>query len=122
MRSSQTLKCMYYSTKIVQIINLFIIVLFLVISTTNGLPVQPTIQSSGHHRTSSAPPAPIPPPPPSGVSNPLPPQPPPMPGSLPKSNNNGVFESDSVVDQTSSLAVQLQAARLKRTSKVCLIL
>lgn len=42
-----------------------------------------------------------------------------MPGSLPRSNNNGVIENDSVVDQTSSLAVQLQAARLKRTNKVC---
>lgn len=92
------------------------------ISTTNGLPtVPPTPQmpSSGHHRTSSAPPAPVPPPPPPGMSNPSPPQPPPMPGSLPRPSSNGEPEhSDAVADQTSSLAVQLQAARLKRTNKV----
>lgn len=91
-----------------------------VITTANGLltgsPVQPTVQPSGHHRTSSAPPAPIPPPPPPGMSNPSPPQPPPMPGSLPRPSSNGVPDNDSV-DQTSSLAVQLQAARLKRTNK-----
>lgn len=98
-----------------------------VISTTNGLPtvppMPPQLPSSGHHRTSSAPPAPVPPPPPPGMSNPAPPQPPPMPGSLPRPSSNGESDShDFVADQTSSLAVQLQAARLKRTTKVCSIL
>jgi len=78
------------------------------------------LPTSGHHRTSSAPPAPVPPPPPPGMSNPLPPQPPPMPGSLPRPSSNGEPDhGESVADQTSSLAVQLQAARLKRTNKVC---
>ncbi|VVC29500.1 Hypothetical protein CINCED_3A025670 [Cinara cedri] len=83
-------------------------------STTNGSTLPPMIQqlpSSGHHRTSSAPPAPIPPPPP-GMFNLTPPQPPPMPSS-----NGDPDHSEPVVDQTSSLAVQLQAARLKRTNK-----
>lgn len=74
------------------------------------------LPSSGHHRTSSAPPAPIPPPPP-GIFNLTPPQPPPMPSS-----NGDPDHSESVVDQTSSLAVQLQAARLKRTNKVFFLL
>jgi len=93
-----------------------------IIGTTNGLPtippVPPTLPSSGHHRTSSAPPAPVPPPPPPGMSNPSPPQPPPMPGSLLRPSSNGEPDhNDSAVDQTSSLAIQLQAARLKRTNK-----
>lgn len=83
------------------------------------MPILPQLPNPGHHRTSSAPPAPIPPPPPPGMCNPTPPQPPPMPGSLPRPTSNGETDhSDSVVDQTSSLAVQLQAARLKRTNKV----
>jgi len=54
------------------------------------------------------------------MSSPLPPQPPPMPGSLPRPSSNGEADhSESVADQTSSLAIQLQAARLKRTNKVC---
>lgn len=80
--------------------------------------MSPTLPSSGHHRTSSAPPAPVPPPPPPGMSNPSPPQPPPMPGSLPRPSSNGEPDHNEPVDQTSSLAVQLQAARLKRTNKV----
>lgn len=87
----------------------------LVIGTTNGSTLPPMIQqlpTSGHHRTSSAPPAPIPPPPP-GMFNLTPPQPPPMPSS-----NGDHDHGESVADQTSSLAVQLQAARLKRTNKV----
>ncbi|XP_060856429.1 protein enabled isoform X4 [Metopolophium dirhodum] len=93
-----------------------------IVSTTNGLPTippaPPQLPSSGHHRTSSAPPAPVPPPPPPGMSSPLPPQPPPMPGSLPRPSSNGEADhSESVADQTSSLAIQLQAARLKRTNK-----
>ncbi|XP_050527711.1 protein enabled isoform X2 [Daktulosphaira vitifoliae] len=92
-----------------------------VLNTTNGLPavppMAPQLPSSGHHRTSSAPPAPVPPPPPPGISNP-PPQPPPMPGILLRANGNGEMENDTTNnDQTSSLAVQLQAARLKRTNK-----
>lgn len=50
--------------------------------------------------------------------NPGPPQPPPMPGSLPRPSSNGEHDQSEPVDQTSSLAVQLQAARLKRTNKV----
>ncbi|KAL5238331.1 hypothetical protein ACI65C_005741 [Semiaphis heraclei] len=93
-----------------------------IVSATNGLPTippaPPQLPSSGHHRTSSAPPAPVPPPPPPGMSSPLPPQPPPMPGSLPRPSSNGEADhSESVADQTSSLAIQLQAARLKRTNK-----
>ncbi|XP_016663930.1 protein enabled isoform X4 [Acyrthosiphon pisum] len=93
-----------------------------IVSATNGLPTippaPPQLPSSGHHRTSSAPPAPVPPPPPPGMSSPLPPQPPPMPGSLPRPSSNGEADhTESVADQTSSLAIQLQAARLKRTNK-----
>lgn len=98
----------------------------LVLGATNGLPTvpptPPQLPSSGHHRTSSAPPAPVPPPPPPGISNPSPPQPPPMPGSLPRPSNGESDHSDPVADQTSSLAVQLQAARLKRTNKVNFII
>ncbi|XP_025422573.1 vasodilator-stimulated phosphoprotein isoform X3 [Sipha flava] len=93
-------------------------------STTNGLPTipptPPQLPSSGHHRTSSAPPAPVPPPPPPGIMlnpGPGPPQPPPMPGSLLRPSSNGEQDHSEPVDQTSSLAVQLQAARLKRTNK-----
>lgn len=42
-----------------------------------------------------------------------------MPGSLPRPSSNGEADhTESVADQTSSLAIQLQAARLKRTNKV----
>lgn len=91
--------------------------MFSVVSSTNGC--LPTQSQQINHFTSSAPK-----PPPLPGLNLSPPQPPPLPGSLqrPSSNGDQLDPSDIIADQTSSLAVQLQTARLKRTNKVIFLL
>nr|XP_014275705.1 protein enabled-like isoform X3 [Halyomorpha halys] len=80
-------------------------------------PPVPPAPAGGHHRTSSAPPAPqppamsvAPPPPPAPPAMAPPPPPPPPQPAMSRS-------SSTDIQDTSSLASQLQSARLRRSNK-----